>query len=35
MQRVKNKELSDIDTLLSIEKLGKATTNAIAELKVI
>jgi hypothetical protein len=34
MQRVKNKELSDIDTLLAIEKLGKAAANAIAESKV-
>jgi hypothetical protein len=33
MQRVKNKELSDIDTLLAIEKLGKAAANAIAESK--
>ena len=34
MQRVKNKELNDIDTLLAIEKLGKAAANAIAESKV-
>ena len=34
MKLVKNKELSDIDTLLAIEKLGKAAANAIAESKV-
>jgi hypothetical protein len=34
MQRVKNGELSDTDTLLALEKLGKAAANAMAETSV-